>query len=233
MAAACFGARRPAATTGEQAHRKAGPDLLVYVDNGILVPPDVMLGAQKTASRMFAAIGVRVRWPIRPPAQAPEPAETGCTSVQPEVIVIRMASEGSGPGTAEVLGAAFPYSRTGTRITVFYGGLLQAFLPERKMARLVLAHVLVHEITHVLQGVARHSSTGVMRAHWTAEDYIDMAYKPLQFTAEDVNLIRRGQEIRASEGCKSTPATPDSGSGQAGPERNDAIGARIVPVPVR
>jgi len=57
-----------------------------------------------------------------------------------------------------------------------------------------------------------------MRAHWTAEDWADMAYKPLEFMAIDVYLIRRGQAQRRSESCMSTPATPDSGRGQALPE---------------
>jgi hypothetical protein len=233
MAAACFGARQPAATTGERAHQKAGPDVLVYVDNSILVPSDVMLGAKETASRMFAGIGLRVEWTVHPPAPAREPAGTGCSSVQPEVFVIRMTSEASEPGTAEALGYALPYSRNGTRITVFYGGLLQAILPQRRLASALLAHVMVHEITHVLQRVARHSDAGVMRAHWTTSDFADMLRKPLEFTPIDVALIRRGQAQRRAEACILGRAMPDSGSGQTVPERNDAIGAGIVPVPVR
>jgi hypothetical protein len=201
IAAVCFGAKRRMPSTGGQAQEKAGPDLLVHVDNGILVPSDVMLGAQETASRMFAGIGLRVQWTARPPAQAPGPDGTDCTSEQPEVIVIRMTSEGSEPGTSEALASARPYSRTGTRITVFYGGLLKALLPHRTLASVLLAHVLVHEITHVLQRVARHSSAGVMRAHWTTSDYTDMLRKPLGFTPIDVQLIRRGQAQRWAEGC--------------------------------
>jgi hypothetical protein len=210
MAAACFGARRPAATAGEQARQKARPDLLVYVESGNLVPFDVMQFAQQTAGRMFAGIGVRVQWATHPPARSAEPAGTGCTSVQPETIVIQMASKGPGPATGEALGSALPYARGGTRITVYYGALAEAINPTPQLARALLAHTLVHEITHVLQGVVRHSSEGVMRAHWTAEDFGDMAYKPLEFTADDVNLIRRGLETRASERCTLTPSAPST-----------------------
>ena len=55
----------------------------------------------------------------------------------------------------------------------------------------VLAHVLVHEITHILQGVNRHSDRR-LKAHWTPEDYRAMASKPLPFTPVDVQLIRLG-----------------------------------------
>jgi len=54
-------------------------------------------------------------------------------------------------------------------ITVFYDRIQSlARGPNRQSA--LLAYVLVHEITHVVQGVNRHSQTGVMKAHWSTED---------------------------------------------------------------
>ena len=60
----------------------------------------------------------------------------------------------------------------------------------------VLAHVLVHEITHILQGLSRHSESGVMKARWDSQDFAQMSWKPLPFTAEDVDLIQRGLAAR-------------------------------------
>jgi hypothetical protein len=51
-------------------------------------------------------------------------------------------------------------------------------------------YVLAHEIAHVLQGVARHSDSGVMRARWTDLDYQWMSKGALKFATEDVQLIR-------------------------------------------
>jgi hypothetical protein len=62
----------------------------------------------------------------------------------------------------------------------------------RATAGVVLGHVLVHEITHILQGIDRHSETGVMKARWTAQDYSKMTWEPLPFTPEDIDLIQRG-----------------------------------------
>ena len=36
----------------------------------------------------------------------------------------------------------------------------------------VLAHVMVHEVTHILQGICRHSASGVMKAQWDEEDFL-------------------------------------------------------------
>jgi predicted metalloendopeptidase len=56
----------------------------------------------------------------------------------------------------------------------------------------ILGHVIAHEVTHILQGVPRHSESGVMKAHWTVEDYQRMAWEPLRFTDYDLQLIQSG-----------------------------------------
>ena len=63
---------------------------------------------------------------------------------------------------------------------------------------IVLGHVLVHEITHILQGIQRHSASGVMKAYWDREDCGQMTWKPLRFEPEDVDLIYVGLARRAS-----------------------------------
>lgn len=39
----------------------------------------------------------------------------------------------------------------------------------------LLGHVLAHEIGHILQGVERHSSAGVMKEKWDYRDYVENA----------------------------------------------------------
>jgi hypothetical protein len=50
--------------------------------------------------------------------------------------------------------------------------------------------VLAHEIGHVLEGVARHSSEGVMKANWSVRDCAELVRQPLPFAPEDVELIQ-------------------------------------------
>jgi hypothetical protein len=88
---------------------------------------------------------------------------------------------------------ARPYAGTtyaGTTIVVFYHRIQAVRLPP------LLAHVLVHEITHILEGIAAHSSAGIMKAHWTPRDYEDMSCRTLKFTEEDLFLIRQGLDFR-------------------------------------
>jgi hypothetical protein len=57
--------------------------------------------------------------------------------------------------------------------------------------------VLAHEITHILQGISRHSASGVMKARWTINDFAGMSIHPLRFEEEDVDLIYEGLARRA------------------------------------
>jgi hypothetical protein len=68
--------------------------------------------------------------------------------------------------------------------------------------------VIAHEVAHILQGLMRHSESGIMKAQWTGADYQQMTWKPLQFTDEDVMLIHRG--LRAREASRR-----NSGDGRA------------------
>jgi hypothetical protein len=90
---------------------------------------------------------------------------------------------------------ALPYAGTtyaGTTIVVFYDRVQAA------RVRPLLAHVLVHEITHVLESIATHSGAGMMKARWTQRDYEDMSRQPLKLADDDLFLIRRGLDFRES-----------------------------------
>jgi hypothetical protein len=97
-----------------------------------------------------------------------------------------------------------PYREGGARIYVFVDRVA-AMVPPSRIGPL-LGHVLVHEITHGLQGVSRHSPRGVMKAHWDTPDFRAMEVHPLPFDDQDVLLIHAG--IKRSPG--SAPLTPPS-----------------------
>jgi hypothetical protein len=85
---------------------------------------------------------------------------------------------------------ALPFE--GLHVRVFYDRVSDPQLFPKFDAPKILGHVMAHEIGHLLQGITRHSETGVMKAHWTAADYGSMAFRPLRFTDEDVRLILAG-----------------------------------------
>ena len=78
----------------------------------------------------------------------------------------------------------------------------------RGLVPTVLAHVLTHEITHLLQGISRHSEHGTMKARWTRGDFAIMACKPLEFEAEDIDLIYRGLAARTARSLVARNTAP-------------------------
>ena len=56
----------------------------------------------------------------------------------------------------------------------------------------LLAHVLAHEISHILQGTNRHADSGVMKTGWSNVDYEAMARAPLAFTPFDIEEMQDG-----------------------------------------
>ena len=142
----------------------------------------VITQAETITTRMFAEIGVGVEWR----------QSANCNTVQGESLIVQLstgAPQDQFPG-------ALAYARLsdGVHIEVFYDRVSRAVEPRRVPA--LLAHVLAHEIAHLLEGVGRHSAEGVMKAHWDERDFLEMSDKPLPFAPEDVELIRRSAAKR-------------------------------------
>jgi hypothetical protein len=146
--------------------------------------------AKAIASKMFASIGVTTRWHggwHMCPAGALQVWLDGDTPVK------------FFPGA---LAYARPYE--GTQIHVFLDRVINE--PNSEFRPILLAHVLAHEITHILEGVSSHSDTGLMKAHWGNRDFSEMAWRPLPFAAQDVELIHAGlAKRRAILAAKARP----------------------------
>jgi hypothetical protein len=161
-------------------------DVTVYVTGKEMVPAPILVLGEDMASRIYQEIGIRLRWQHRLP---------GSAGVQGErTMVVHYTSNCAGL-TDGALAAARPYE--GSTIIVVYDRLRWAEACGRLAPRL-LAHVLAHEIAHNLQGIDRHSETGIMKARWTSHDFRMMSVHPLPFEPLDIELILRGFDAPAS-----------------------------------
>jgi len=152
-----------------------GP-ILICVQHRGLVNNFVMARAQTVVNAVFSNADIHLEWlPSR-----------RCTNAPDNVINIEM--DGTAPSRfgPETMAYAMPYRATGVTIHVFYDRVLQ---DHHDMPVEVLGHVIAHEIGHVLEGVARHSTDGLMKPHWSLKDYWQMKKPHLFFAAEDVDLM--------------------------------------------
>jgi len=171
------------------------PRVLVYVDNSA-IQPRVLHLAEAIADGMFATAGVRIEW-------HGHSSEGGRLPGGALAIGLNVNTP------AHVLPGALGFARVyeGVHIDVFCDRL-DRLTPASAAAAPLLAHVLVHEITHMLQGVDRHSDSGVTKPCWTGPDYAEMKSNPLPFTPEDIVLIQQGL---AARGRGETPIAAGSG----------------------
>jgi len=171
------------------AHDSRPADVTAYV-SGDNLSTSVDSGARATVTWVFARVGVRLAWK----AGDPKP---GAASGSPVTIRIRFTKGAPADASRNALAYALPFGE-GVTITVMYDRIREA-AQESRREQAILAHVLAHEISHVLQGTNQHSETGLMKARWNGQDYDAMQQKPLEFTSFDVTLIQNGLNARKAQ----------------------------------
>jgi hypothetical protein len=145
----------------------------------------MMYRGQATAAQILKNAGIRLDW---------HREERACAQGQGIVVTVSFDT----PPNQNVGALAYALPFDGRRVVLFYDRVLRAVsLP---LAPRLLGHVLAHEIVHILQGIDAHSASGIMKPHWYKRDYEAMRRAPLPFTPEDLTLIDRGLERRASRG---------------------------------
>jgi hypothetical protein len=141
--------------------------------------------AEQVASQMFSAASVAINW---------HQGLTGCPVEGIRVTLSRLSDHAPADLPPSAMAYALPYE--GNHIVIFYDRL-QRKVKGTQISTL-LAHVLAHEVTHILQGIHRHSERGLMKATWDGSDYQAMMWKPLPFTPQDIELIHRGLAVRST-----------------------------------
>ncbi len=191
------------------AREHPGPDsyrVNVQMSSQVAAPPDLLRDGQETASNIFAGIHVQLRWVQLMWTGQMQQASNAVTDCVGEAATHNLAVEIVPHAPASfsdvALAMALPHADSGVRITIFYDRVEPLLGGHHAPEATILGYVLAHEIAHVLQGIARHSETGIMRARWTDNDLKLMGIRALTFTPEDIQLIRRRLAPRdVSVGC--------------------------------
>jgi len=194
--------------------------IAVYLEDHAGVPAAEMYRAKNKAAAIFAAAGVEITWrsgKLKPVALGEHPP-----------IHVRIVSRWASADHRKALASAMVYE--GIHVTVSYERVREA-IPEA--AAMSMAYVLVHEITHILEGLARHSETGLMKAHWDWADHYSIRWGLLALSPEDVEWIHTGLAARttrmllaAARAVNDCTTAPPSRAQDAA---SDADKARSVP----
>lgn len=145
--------------------------------------------AEAKASSMFLSAGVKLEWH----------GEAGFCKGNPDAMVVSFMTSTPKAFHPGALAYALPYE--GVHIQMFYDRIAQS---DPDLVSSLMASVIVHEITHILQRIDRHSTSGIMKAVWESSDYTQMKRGLLRFTALDVEMIHDGLAARAARNAGGT-----------------------------
>ena len=134
------------------------------------------------ATRIFRSIGVELEWRIGAVAVK----RTFCGCAPSEIIEVQVDPTADRNLASGALAYALPTATSGVRIHVIHGQSDDIW----RIVPNLLGYVLAHEIGHVLQGVARHSDEGLLKAKWNGTDFSLMRTLRLTFRPEDAEMIR-------------------------------------------
>ncbi len=156
--------------------------VVCFEESGGLLPETPQ--ARMIASKLFQPAGVKLEVLS---------GQRSCEGQRDRVIVVELSTN----TPKHLLPGALAYAREfeGVHIHVFYDRI--ANLAESRELRLyMLAYVIVHETTHILEGYDMHSASGIMKPHWGSPEYGLMRIGQLRFTDEDIKLIHAGLAAR-------------------------------------
>ena len=145
--------------------------------------------ARAKASSLFLSAGVKLEWH----------GDVSFCQGNPDAMVVSLMTSTPKTFHPGALAYALPYE--GVHIEVFYDRIAGA---DPELVPSLMANVIVHEITHILQRIDRHSTGGIMKAVWTSSDYTLMKRSQLRFTAMDREMIHDGFAAHASRPAAGT-----------------------------
>ena len=169
----------------------------VYIEDHAGVPGSLLYLAKDKAEKIFQAANVDVVW-HNGNLESTSPEE------QPPILV-QILRDALASEHRRALAFAHAFGNGG--ITVLFERV-RASMPEAPS--MSLAYVLVHEITHILEGLDRHSETGIMKGNWNWDDHSAMRRGRLALSVEDVHLIHVGLAARLARSL--TPPCPTASS---------------------
>src|SRR5580704_15859825 len=153
-----------------------------------------LMGAGKIlASGIFEKIGVHVNWRTGELSATRDDAGNETLRKAFGIRTLEHAPESATPGalaSARILGSS------GTEITVYKDRVLRFLDNHSNLAGVGAGYVLAHELAHVMQGVGRHSESGILKAQWSNTDFEEMIFHKLVFTNFDVELIHKGLALQ-------------------------------------
>jgi hypothetical protein len=157
------------------------------------------------ASAVYQRIGVRLNWHTGEPKVTSGSASNDSSR---RVYKVRTVAQAPDSASAGALASTDEVGSSGTQITVYKDRILRLLNANPRLQYVAVGYVLAHELAHLMQGVLRHSESGILKARWSYDEYQEMCLRKLAFTQTDIELIH--QRLAQSAARLSLPVNAES-----------------------
>jgi hypothetical protein len=167
------------------------PQIALSVYNDARVPERVLAKAQRQATRIFSQAGVKLVWIACSPSRRQGASDPACVNrMGGSHLAVRILPWSSTSGGA-VFGVAFlsPEGH-GAYSDVFYDSVEKLHEGWHIDIATLLAHVIAHEVGHLLLGEHAHAEFGIMRPKWQGEELRSIAMGGLLFTPSQIESFK-------------------------------------------
>jgi hypothetical protein len=171
--------------------------ITVLVYNYAQVSPPLVRRAQKIATGIFGQAGVDTVWVLCPVFQADLRKYPACNQTAGATdfalrLLPRSMAEKLLESDNEAIGFAqdCPADEHGCVVNVFYSTVEQLASEVDAREERILAHVMAHELGHLLLGPNAHSPSGIMRGMWSRDDLRFIGWSCLVFTPRQSDKLR-------------------------------------------
>lgn len=202
--------RRLAAVSrlSDRVHWQQDMILVVSVYNYTGLSEAQLRHAQEVAGRIFGEAHIRVRWLRCRHSQAEPAIDAGCKApLAAEELILRILSLGTErqdyENEHEMGEAIVPTDGSPGVYANVYGDAIESGREMNPIARSdLLGWVIAHELGHLLLGTHSHSSAGLMRGNWSAEDLKLKRRTEFTFSPREVKKLRADLENRTRKAAQ-------------------------------
>jgi len=186
------------------------PRITVFVYNYAAIPPDVLVKTETETARIYQLGGIEIQWldcPLSPPEASRFPE---CqVSPRPTTLALRLLSQSMAEraGQAQKCLGFAPSPDNGSFATIanVFAHEAEQLAKRRDMPQsVILAHLMAHEMGHLLLGDNSHSVNGIMHIPWRPKELEiiregRMAFMPEEAAAMRVNVRGRIHAAQATQ----------------------------------
>ena len=169
------------------------------------VPAESLRQAQQLVTKIYSAIGVRIRWLDTVRAEEmPLPRGASIADSNGFVMIVRNSSTSSPyEDVKDALGTAVISRHNGGRVAYVMSDRIRRVAGgSETTATSVMGAVIAHELGHLLLPRGSHSPSGLMQANWDRDVVLEIKPTDLKFTPKQARLVR--EALRRSSGSPNT-----------------------------